>query len=265
MAGYSTIDIQFKGRVASIYLNRPAVHNAFDDVMILELTRAFKDLSEASNDEARVVTLEGRGKTFCAGVDINWMKNTFGAPYGKIYEGSLAIAECMHTIYSCKKPTIAKVHGGAFGGATGLLSACDIVYTRPDTVFSLSEVKIGLVPACISPYVIQRVGISRARELMLSGERIDGRIAEAYGLANKSIPEEEFEEFVQSKIRFLKTGGPDAIAMCKKLIHDVADMELEKAKPYTAKMITDIRVSKEGQEGMASFLEKRKPNWLGDD
>ncbi|MBF0362441.1 MAG: enoyl-CoA hydratase/isomerase family protein [Oligoflexia bacterium] len=268
---YKTIETTISNDVAYIYLNRPEVHNAFNDVMIDELTDCFKTLNgveareEAREDLAkrlRLIVLEGRGKTFCSGVDINWMKDTLHSTYEDTYKGSLAIAECMHTIFTSPTPTIAKVFGGAFGGATGLLSACDMVFTSHETTFSLSEVKIGLVPACIAPYVINRVGMIRAKELMLSGIRIGGQLAESYGLANQSaVSRAELEKMVNEKIELLLTGGPQALKICKQLIHNVVNMDISEAKAYTAKVISEIRMSDEGQEGMNAFLEKRKANW----
>ncbi|MBF0105922.1 MAG: enoyl-CoA hydratase/isomerase family protein [Deltaproteobacteria bacterium] len=258
MKKYETIEYTLEDEVASIYLNRPDVRNAFNGQMIIELMELFNALG--THPDVRVITIEGRGKMFCAGVDLNWMRGVNN--YEDDYKAGLKIARCMYDIYTCKKPTIAKVHGGAFGGATGLIAACDFVYTVPDTVFSLSEVKIGVVPACISPYVINRVGAMRARELMISGERIGGADAEKYGLANKMIAPENLESFVKEKIALIKTGGPVAIETCKRLVHEVKSMSLDEAQPYTAKLITDLRFSKEGQEGMLSFIEKRKPNWV---
>ncbi|HPS62296.1 MAG TPA: enoyl-CoA hydratase-related protein, partial [Bacteroidales bacterium] len=165
--------------------------------------------------------------------------------------------------YNCPKPTIAAVHGVALGGANGLLAACDLAYCTDDAVFSLSEVKIGIVPACISPYVIKRVGEYGAKELMLTGRRISGREAEHFRLVNRSVPAGELEATLDAVVALLHTSGPRAMSHCKTLIHDVANrLTLEEAYDYTARMIADIRASDEGQEGMNAFLEKRKPNWI---
>ena len=175
----------------------------------------------------------------------------------------MLLSKCFLAIYTCPRPTLAVVHGVALGGANGLLSACDLAYCSDDATFSLSEVKIGIVPACISPYVIKRVGEFGARELMITGRRIRGKEAEHFRLVNKSVPAEKLEETLQEVVDLLRTSGPRAMGHCKSLIHDVANkLTLMEAYDYTARMIAEIRASEEGQEGMNAFLEKRKPNWV---
>jgi methylglutaconyl-CoA hydratase len=176
------------------------------------------------------------------------------------------LSRCFHAIYTCSKPTIAVVHGAAIGGANGLLAACDMAYADDDTVFSLSEVKIGIVPACISPYVVKRTGEYGSRELMLTGRRIKGPEAERFGLINRSLSASELEAAVEETTRVLLSSGPAAVAQCKRLLFDVANTwPLDTAMVETARMIAEIRLSEEGQEGMAAFLEKRKPNWVPKD
>jgi methylglutaconyl-CoA hydratase len=168
----------------------------------------------------------------------------------------------MHAIYTLPKPTIARVNGTAIGGGNGLFSACDIVIASERAKFGLSEVKIGLVPAAISPYVIGRIGESAAREYFLTGERFDARRALEIGLVNKVVPHEELDRKVEEVIQLLLSSGPEAMASCKELLHRVPAMSLEEARAYTAEMIARLRVSAEGQEGMAAFLEKRRPSWV---
>ena len=178
------------------------------------------------------------------------------------FQESLNLSKCFFTIYTCKKPTIAIVHGAAIGGANGLLASCDLAYADDNTTLSLSEVKIGVVPACISPYVTKRVGEYGSRELMLTGRRIKGPEAEHFRLVNKSLPGEELEAYVNTVIDLLRTSGPRAMTHCKNLIFNISNKEsLEQALESTARMIAEIRASEEGQEGMAAFLEKRKPKW----
>ncbi len=260
MNTYTTLEIEISQHSGTIWLNRPAIHNAFNEVMISEVTKAFKQLAE--DDEVRVILLRGRGKSFCAGADLNWMRDVAKYGYEQNYSESLALSLCFYTIYTCPKPTIAVVHGVAIGGANGLLAACDFAFADETTVFSLSEVKIGIVPACISPYVTKRVGEYGSRELMLTGKRFDGNYAHHMRLVNKSLPAAELEAALAETIALLMTSGPKAMSHCKNLIYDISNkLSLNEAIDYTAKMIADIRASEEGQEGMAAFLEKRKPNW----
>ena len=254
-----TIETTTDQGVLTIWLNRPDVHNAFDETMLRELTECFESL----DNSVLCVILRGRGKSFCAGVDLHWMKAASQNSYEQNYTESLLLSKCFLSIYHCPKPTLAVVHGVALGGANGLLSACDLAYCTDDATFSLSEVKIGIVPACISPYVIKRVGEYGARELMLTGRRIKGKEAEHFRLVNKSVPAEMLDEALAEVIALLRTSGPKAMSQCKTLIHDVANkLSLMEAYDYTARMIAEIRASEEGQEGMNAFLEKRKPNWV---
>jgi len=261
MNQYQTIEVEISQRIANIYLNRPDVHNAFNDTMLIELTECIEKLGK--ENEIFCITLQGRGKSFCAGVDLRWMKNVTQNSYEQNYQESLLLSKCFYTIYTSPKPTIAIVHGVSLGGANGLVASCDLAYAADDAVFSLSEVKIGIIPACISPYVVKRIGEYGAKDLMLTGKRITGKEAEWYRLVNKSVPKETLKELVGETIEHLKTSGPQAMSHCKKLIFDISNkLSLEEAYDYTARIIADIRASAEGQEGMTAFLEKRKPNWV---
>ncbi len=261
MNTYKTIELEVKNNVGTIWLNRPEIHNAFNEVMINELINIFDNIKDM--EDIRAVILRGRGKSFCAGADLNWMRNVAKYSYEENYKESLNLSICFHKIYTCPKPTIAMVHGAAIGGANGLLAACDFAYADTNTTFSLSEVKIGIVPACISPYVTKRVSEYGSKELMLTGKRFNGPEAESHKLINKSIPMEEMDAHVEELIGLLKTSGPKAIDHCKNLLYEINNkLNLDQAIEYTAKMIADIRASEEGQEGMSAFLEKRKPNWV---
>lgn len=261
MKDFETIQFEKKDEIATVWLNRPDIRNAFNEVMIAELIEVFEALN--AMEDVRLVLLRGRGKSFCAGADLNWMRNVVNYGYEQNYRESYQLSKCFHTIYTAAKPTIAVVHGAAIGGANGLLAACDFAYADDETVFSLSEVKIGVVPACISPYVIKRVGEYGSRELMLTGRRFKGKDAEHHKLVNKSLPGDQLEDYVNETINLLMTSGPQAMSHCKRLIYDVSNkIDLYDALDYTARMIAEIRASDEGQEGMASFLEKRKPNWV---
>ncbi|MCX6287524.1 MAG: enoyl-CoA hydratase-related protein [Bacteroidetes bacterium] len=261
MKDYNTIEISTDDRVLTIRLNRPDKHNAFNEIMLRELTDIFNRARHMA--DVICIVLRGNGKSFCSGVDLNWMKDVANNSYEKNYNESLYLANCFYTIYTCPKPSIAIGHGSVLGGANGLLSACDMAYCTDDAVFSLSEVKIGIVPACISPYVIKRVGEYAARELMITGKRISGKEAERYGLVNRSLPSAELDIEVGAIISQLKSSGPAAMSHCKILIDKVSNsLTMKEAIEFTARMIAEIRASDEGQEGMNAFLEKRKPNWV---
>ena len=257
---YETLQIAAQHGVCVIWMNREEVRNAFNETMIAELTRAFR--AADADKGIRAVVLAGHGPAFCAGADLNWMRGVANYSFEQNFKESLNLSKCFFTIYTCKKPTIAVVHGAAIGGANGLLASCDFAYADDNTTFSLSEVKIGIVPACISPYVVKRVGEFGSRELMLTGHRIKGKEAEHFRLVNKSLPAEELENYLNSVVELLRTSGPKAMSQCKNLIFNISNMEtLEQALESTARMIAEIRASEEGQEGMAAFLEKRKPKW----
>lgn len=261
MENYKTIEIEVRDEVATCWLNRPKIRNAFNEVMISELKHFFLEASE--NNKYRVIILRGRGKSFCSGADLEWMKSVVNYSDQQNFHESMQLSECLHAIYSCKIPTIAAVHGAAIGGANGLLSACDIAVADDDTVFSLSEVKIGIIPACISPYVIKRIGEFPARELMISGRRFKAPEAEKKRLINKSLNISDLEEYLSKTSELILSSGPRAVQMCKELIYGVTnELTLNEAMEFTARMIADIRKSDEGQEGMNAFLEKRKPGWV---
>ncbi len=256
-----TINLLIEGDLGTIKLNRPEVRNAMNGEMIDEIIAALDELE--NNNAVRVVVLRGEGKSFCSGADLNWMKDVVKFGFEQSVEESTVLAQCFNKIYRFPKPTIALVHGAAIGGANGLLAACDFVYAADDTIFSLSEVKIGLVPAAISPYVIKRIGEFAAKELFLTGRRFNGKEAEYYRLANKSVPAAELDDELMKTVELLRTSGPEAMRNAKELIYNVANnLSLEEAIPYTAELIAKMRISDEGQEGMKAFLEKRKPNWV---
>jgi methylglutaconyl-CoA hydratase len=260
MRKFETLEADLDRGILTVFLNRPEIHNAFNETMLKELIEIFEDVDKP---EILCVILRGKGKSFCAGVDLQWMKAVSRNSYEQNYQESLLLSKCFETIYTCPKPTIAIVHGAALGGANGLLSACDLAYCTDTSVFSLSEVKIGIIPACISPYVIKRIGEYGARELMLTGRRISGKEAETFRLVNKSVPPELIEETIAETIANLRTSGPKAMNQCKTLINQVSNhLTMKEAYDYTARMIADIRASEEGQEGMNAFLEKRKPKWV---
>jgi len=256
---FETIVLSLEGNVGRIRLNRPEVHNAFHAVMIRELRAAVRTLG--ADEAVRIVVLSGQGKSFCAGADLNWMREIITYSYEQNLRESLELADFLYELYALPKPTIARVNGAAIGGGAGFLSACDIVVASTDAQLGLSEVKIGLVPACIAPYVLRRTGESRARRLFLTGERFDARRAAEIGLVDEVAAPEELDGRVDGLISRLLSSGPEALACCKELLRKVPGMSFEDVKRFTAEMIAGLRISREGQEGMAAFLEKRKPKW----
>ena len=261
-SAYENIIYSKEDRIARVVFNRPEVHNAFNTQMIGEIDDAFNKIM--SDESVRVVILTGAGKSFCAGADINWMREIIRFSYEQNLKESLQLAEVLHKIYTLPKPTIARINGTTIGGGNGFLSACDISVASEEARFGLSEVKIGLVPAAISPYVIHRIGESKAREYFLTGRRVSARRALEIGLVNEVVPLDKLEEAVQEIAELLLTSGPEAVAACKELIYRTIRMSFEEVKKFTAEMIANLRISPEGQEGMAAFLEKRKPKWIKD-
>ena len=261
MKSYQNIEFELKDNLGTIWLNRPEKHNAMNAEMISEIIDCVGEVNNLQ--EVRILFLRGRGKSFCAGADLNYMKGIAEFGYEENYNDSLQLAKCFNVIYTCKKPTIAVVQGAAIGGANGLLAACDFVFCTDETKFAFAEVKLGIAPATISPYVAKRIGEFGSRDLMLTGRRFLGKEAEHYRLVNKSLPENEIEEHIKKIVKTLMSSGPDAMAACKELIYNISNKQsFDDSIDYTARLIAELRASKEGQEGMASFLEKRKPKWV---
>lgn len=262
---YTTIELEIEDGIANISLNRPAVKNAFNEQMIFELKDCFTHLN--LNNAVRIIIIRGKGTAFCAGADLHWMKSIKVKDFEANLEESQRLADCLYTIYRCPKTVISIVHGYSMGGSNGILSVCDIVYTLDTTVFSLSEVKLGLIPACIAPYVLKRIGEFAAREIMLTGKRITGKEAREIGLVNKSfIDMDSLEDYLSHTIDHLKSGGMQAQRSVKMMIHQVVNhLSLDQARIYTAQLIAETRMNAEAQEGMKAFLEKRNPQWNKND
>ena len=257
---YKTILITGDNQQLNIWLNRPEVHNAMNDVMIAELTSVFHNVPQL--EDIRVIILRGKGKSFCAGADLNYMKGIAEFGFEENVNDGKKLFDLFNSIYNCPLPTIAMVHGSAFGGANGLMSACDIVVAEENTTFAFSEVKLGISPATIAPFVIKRIGEFGAKELMMIGKRFKGTEAEKWHLVNHSVAKEDFEGTLSFIIKQLLTSAPEAVKQTKILIGEVLEKETDDLIEYTANKIAELRASEEGQEGMASFLEKRKANWI---
>ena len=258
----SNLLIEIENGVAKLILNRPDVHNAFDDLLIAKIITALTQIE--TNDDIRVVVLTSQGKHFSAGADLNWMKRMAILSEQENRDDAQQLAELMHQLNNLNKPTIALVNGAAYGGAVGLIACCDIAIATQRSRFCLSEVKIGLSPAVISPFVIGAIGERAARRYFLSAEAFDAQKAEQLGLLHDVVADEvALAEQGEQLINVLLQNSPQAMNKTKQLIKEVSRGSIDKnMRDYTVNLIASIRVSDEGQEGLSSFLEKRQPKWL---
>lgn len=265
MADNVLLQVDSRG-VATLTLNRPEVHNAFDAGLILRLTELLVELK--SRPEVRAVVLTGAGRSFSAGADVHWMRSMAACDEDENFEDALHLADLMSLLNALPMPTIARVNGHAYGGGVGLVACCDIALASRDARFALSEVRLGLVPAVISPYVMAAIGERNARRLFLSAEPMSAKLARRVGLVHEVARPDELDAFVEQQLGMLLKGGPIALRESKELIFTVegggvsADVAL---KRRTAQIIAQLRVSDEGQEGLAAFLEKRPPEWARGD
>jgi methylglutaconyl-CoA hydratase len=256
------LKVSITGGVARVMLDRPEIRNAFDDALIAALTNALRELD--ADDGVRAVVLGGHGPAFCAGADLNWMKRMAGYGYEQNLADARALAAMLKTLDRMKKPTVARVHGPAFAGGVGLVAACDIAVGTPEARFCLSESKLGLSPATISPYVLRAMGERAARRYFLTAEVFDASEAHRIGLLTAVSASEKLDAEIDGMLGHLLQGGPQALSKIKDLIRSVSSVPVSDALiDDTAKRIAEIRVSPEGPEGIASFLEKRKPGWRG--
>jgi methylglutaconyl-CoA hydratase len=257
---HERLEVESDGTVARVWLNRPEVRNAFDGRMVTELRAAVDEL--ASSDSVRVVVLGGRGPVFCAGADLDWMKTVAGFGPEENLDEAREMARLFLALATSPKPVIARVHGAALGGGVGLVAACDIAVAAEGTRFAFSEVRLGLIPAVISPYVLARIGESATRELFLTGERFDAEKARKVGLVRAVVPEADLDAAVDDPVAPLLQGGPRALAEVKALLRAVSGRPVAEVLEETAERIATVRSSPEGQEGLRAFLEKRKPDWV---
>ena len=260
MNSYETLEIVQDGPVRNIRLNRPEVRNAFNGVVVDDLHKAFAEADD--HDQTRVVLLSGNGKSFSAGADLGWMKDQASLPHAENAKGADYMARMFLAIARCKKPVVGRIHGHALGGGSGLTAAVDVAISTEDCLFGMTEVKLGIVPAVISPFLLQKIGAGRARTLFLTGARFDGKEAERLGLVHRAVPVEGLDDAVGKVIKELLTAGPAAVASAKELIRSVGHLSLEDAIPVTSKWIADLRATDEAKEGFTAFLDKRKPNWM---
>ena len=256
-----TITLNKNNGTVWVNLNRPEVHNAMNAEMIEELTGVFKSFDE--DTESRAVVLTGNGKSFCAGADLNYMKGIAEFGFDENVKDGEKLAGLFKSIYDCPIPTIALIHGSAFGGANGLLAASDIVIAEEETTFAFSEVKLGIAPATISPFVIKRIGEFGAKELMMTGKRFKASEAQKWNLVNHVYKNGVTENPLSKILNEFKSSAPEAVKETKNLIETVLGKDIDEGIEFTSNLIAKLRASEEGQEGMASFLEKRKAKWKG--
>ena len=245
--------------MATVTMNRPDSHNALNADLIEALTRCFEELAE--DQETRVVVLSGEGRSFCAGADIGYMRETVGLSYEENLEDARRLAMMFWTIDECPKPVVAKVLGAAMGGGAGLLAVADVVVADSEARFAFSEVRLGIGPATIAPFVVRKIGTSHARSLFLTGERFDAERAREIGLVHRIVSRDGLDEAVEEKVGELLEGGPVAQATIKGLLRRLETTEPMDAPGLTARVISELRTGEEGQEGLAAFLEKREPGW----
>ncbi|UTY57272.1 enoyl-CoA hydratase/isomerase family protein [Massilia sp. erpn] len=258
---YQTLSISIADKLATVTLNRPDVRNAFNEQTINELTLAFNELGR--DDVVRAIVLAANGPAFCAGADLNWMKKMAGYTHAENHADAMQLAQMLRAIYLCAKPVVAKVQGDCYAGGMGLVAACDIAVAVEEANFCLSEAKLGLIPATISPYVIKAMGENAARRYFLTAERFSAREAHRIGFVHETVGADALDTKVNEIVKALLTNSPNAVKEAKVLVREVVNQPVSDALlADTALRIAQIRASEQGREGVQSFLEKRKPNWL---
>ncbi len=258
---YKSLLVDIEQHVATVTLNRPEIRNAFNDEMIAELTHAFKTLG--NDEQVRVIVLAAAGKAFCAGADLNWMRAMADYSYEENLADADKLAQMLKTIYECPKPTIAAVQGDVYAGGMGLVAVCDVAIAVRIANFCLSEVRLGLAPATISPYVIKALGARASQRYFLSAEVFDAKKARQLGFVHERVSEESLDDAVAVFCDKVVKNSPDAVKTCKRLLHEVTGAPItDELIAATVKGIADIRSSEQGKEGVQAFLQKRKPDWL---
>jgi methylglutaconyl-CoA hydratase len=260
MADYRHLEVEQRGAVRWLWLSRPEVRNAFDDVLVEEIRAAFADVEAAS--ATRVVVVAARGPTFCAGADLNWMRSMAGFSHEENQADALRVARMFAAVHDCSRPVVCRVQGDAFGGGVGLAAACDITVAVDNADFALSEVRLGIVAATISPHLVRAMGARQAARYMLTAERFGAQRARELGLVHEVVAADALEPAIDRLAAHLLDAGPAALAATKRLLADVVEKPQDDVLlAATAKCIADARVSPEGREGLAAFLEKRAPCW----
>ncbi|HZC06255.1 MAG TPA: enoyl-CoA hydratase-related protein [Ktedonobacterales bacterium] len=260
---YHYLTVERRGLAAWVTLNRPEVHNAFNEALIAELRDAFTRLSEA--DDIRAVVLQGAGRSFCAGADLNWMRASLEFTHEQNVADALRMADMFRAIDNCRHPVIGRIHGAALGGGAGLTAVCDIAIASDDCRFGFTEARLGIAPAVISPFATRKIGVSHARALFTTAERFGADRALAIGLVHQVAPLEELENAVQATLRHIGLSGPAGVRAAKRVAMTVQSLPDAQARELTAQTIAGLRVSEEGQEGIRAFLEKRTASWAQTD
>ena len=259
----TTLDIQRQGPVARVFLNRPDVRNAFNDGVIAELADTFRALG--ADTSLRAVVLGGHGKAFCAGADLSWMRAMADYTWEQNRADAQALADMLWAIYSCPLPVVGRIHGDCYAGGVGLAAVCDVLVAAEGVNFCLSEAKLGLLPATIGPYVVKALGEQAARRYFVTAERFDAASAKQLGFVHETTAPDALDAKVDEIVAALVANGPAAVKACKRLVQDLAGQPItDTLRADTARRIADIRASAEGKEGVQSFLQKRKPAWLGE-
>ena len=256
---YQHLLVDQKNSIARVTLNRSDVRNALNEVLIAEITDCFRKLSAEMS--IRVVVLRGAGPVFCAGGDLHWMQRSVNFSPEENRRDARGLAEMYRAIDECAQPLIACVHGAALGGGMGICSVSDIVLSAPDTQFGFTEVKLGIVPAVISPFVLRKIGEAHARRFFFTSELFSAEVAKQIGLVHEILPNDQLEERAEALAKQILSNGPQAVREAKKLIRDVVRLPLDKALDHAVELISRLRISSEGQEGLRAFLEKRSPSW----
>jgi methylglutaconyl-CoA hydratase len=263
MMNWQSIDITMHERVATVTLNRPEVRNAFNEATIAELALAFDELGR--DEDVRAIVLAANGPAFCAGGDLNWMKAMAAYSLEENHADATRLADMLRTIYLCPKPVVARVQGDCYAGGMGLVAACDVVVAADTANFCLSEARLGLTPATISPYVVKAMGEQAARRYFLTAERFTAAEAHRIGLVHELVALDALDASVAAVVKALVSNSPNAVGEAKRLVRDMAGRPIDDALVAdTANRIAAIRASGEGREGVAAFLEKRKPSWLAE-
>ena len=257
--GFRTILLEREGPTACVSLARPEVHDAFDERMVEEVAEAFRTLGE--DDTARVVLIRSKGKSFCAGADLNWMRRMADQAESENREDAGLLEEMFRAIATCPKPVVARVQGAAFGGGAGIVAACDLAIASTEAKLAFTEVRLGILPAVISPYVLRKVAAGPAQALFLTGEIVSAQRCVELGLFHRVVPPMDLDGAVDAAIQNLLHGSPVAQAAVKRLMREVEGQSLEDAATSTTEAIAAARASDDGREGMTAFLEKRKPKW----
>lgn len=261
MTNYQHIETEQRGAVRWLWLNRPEVRNAFNDALIAEIAQSFADVEASA--ETRVVVVASRGPAFCAGADLNWMRAMAAFSHADNHADALKVARMFHAVHSCSRPVIGRVQGDAYGGGVGLAAACDIVIASDNVNFGLSEVRLGIVAATISPHLVRAMGARQAARYMLTAEKFSAGKARELGLVHEVTKPGGLDAEVERQAQVLLSSSPAALAATKRLLADVVETPMDDVLlAATAKCIADARVSPEGREGIAAFLDKRSPAWV---